>query len=143
MKLVPRIKLASRCPVCKTTGEHKEGCPMGELKRLQGLNLHIVCPRPQCEEGLVGINREGFYECRSCHTQWTAAALHDTLEGHERDLIDDSHAAALPISVFVLPVKGKGRFPLDAAIAKLRQELDRIKEAQRKRRLGSRKARGR
>lgn len=115
-----RQRQVARCPNCTgTIDEHDRGCPRGFLIGLRTRQKHLECPT--CSAREVGVNKDDYYECRSCGTQYTASG-HGAPDDAERKVLIDG---GVPIPVLVIPHKGQGNFPLDDAIAKAVEDLER------------------
>ena len=115
------MRLIFRCNVCKSD-PHEEGCPVVHLERLNEMNRHISCPA--CNACGVGVNSRDYYECRSCHTQFTSGGG-TTPADDVIYYLDDPKAADL-ILVKKLPNKGDGNFPIDKKIEEVRDEIKRL-----------------
>ncbi len=126
MRITERIII--RCHVCGSD-PHAEGCPVPRLEKLSELNRHIECP--VCHAHEVGINAVDYYECRSCHVQFTSGA--GTLPADDKiHYLDDPKAIDL-VPVRRLPNGGNGDFPLDKSIMEVRDEIKRLTAKKRKR----------
>lgn len=113
-----RLMITVACGVCGAANGHRRGCSVAAMRKLQERNVFLGCPK--CD-GKVGLNKDDYYECRSCHAQLSTSGLVDG-EGLEEMILVD-HKNDKVITVFVLERKGKGEFPIDQAIDDLRKEI--------------------
>ena len=121
-------QLILKCPICQQSYDsHRSDCLQGRLEKLQGMDRHIKCPK--CHARAIGVNKEDFFECRSCHAQYTTGSAFVVTE--ERFLLDDPQATDL-IVVATLSQSGQGHFPLDDVIAKVRKQIDNLTKRKRR-----------
>lgn len=121
------FRLYMSCIICEQpTEEHDPDCPMHRLAVLQAKVSKITCP--QCHKGTVDINEGDWYECRKCHTQYSAGAIVPYKGKLPKAVLidfDDNRA----FDVLILPDKGHGKIRIDLQI----KELGRIvRNAQRR-----------
>jgi hypothetical protein len=104
-----------KCSYCQgTIGEHEESCPQEITDQLRFLQRTMPCPK--CKKGTVDRNADDFFECRSCHRQFTTADRDDSWE--KLILFDDFHDEYFHVAL--MPNKGKGGFPLDRQIKEVK-----------------------
>lgn len=115
------------CVICDEPMPHDENskCIAARLEREAKRKIAHRCPK--CRKRTVGVNRADYYECRACHTQYTASPIAggedpDTLESTFIFTGDGENA----IQVLVMKTPGSGEFPHDATIKDL---VDRVAEA--------------
>lgn len=110
------------CYFCAdATGGHTIWCPAGRLKELERMCLRAPCPACK-KDGVVGMNAEGCYECRECHTQFVAREAHPD-RSTETELLCTS--ANNYVRVVRLETKGVGHFPIDENIGNMRVIVER------------------
>jgi len=114
------IRLTVPCGVCGSHDGHESDCELKAIQELHKRNTYINCPK--CHEGKVGLNKDDFYECRACRTQFTTNPGVVDTENPERVILLD-YKNDRPIDVLVFQLKGRGEFPIDEAIVELRQRI--------------------
>ena len=116
------------CTVCgQSVEEHAPDCLFRRVAELEDAAMRAQCPI--CHQNSVGINEKDYFECRACHAQFCSSEF---VPGHDPALLkeavvinwqEDSY-----VKVLVLPEKGDGKFPLDEALAKIREQLQAIRK---------------
>jgi hypothetical protein len=108
---------------------HEPECPQGKLTAFAQEAAMRERRCPKCH-GRVAINRDDFFECRSCRTLFSAGPAC----GEDADTLE--HVFLFDIAMenatraVVLTTKGKGKFRDDAIIAALRREVVRRRKRQ-------------
>jgi hypothetical protein len=126
LRTAPRLAMVQNCEYCTgKVDDHAPGCPAARLDYLVTQKKQILCPN--CKAPAVDVNTSDFYECRSCHTQYTRAQIDNVGGGTELvSLLIDEDA---PLSegmktVRVLNQKGSGSFAIDNEIIEIRKKYD-------------------
>ena len=100
-----------RCSLCgQPMSEHLERCPFRVSAEFGIERFNINCPDCEYPRGKIDRNRDDFFECRKCNTQYSAG-----LVGSENQKIiylidncsDEYH------TVYKMNEKGSGDFPVD------------------------------
>jgi len=118
------------CPVCGAHDGHYDGCEKAAMEELRERIVNLPCPK--CGKGKVGVNETDYYECRSCHTQFSTSGIVDCADPERTQLLDERHDQIIP--VLVLQRKGDGKFPLDQALEELRKRLAKRSRTSRRKR---------
>src|SRR3990172_7183386 len=96
------MRQIQECVLCgESVEEHRDDCPQKMLDGLVAMRRHITCGH--CHKPAVGLNRNDFFECRECHTQFTSGILMG--EDLEKTVLFDYEQNEV-INVFVLKEKG-------------------------------------
>lgn len=120
MRMTFSPRLSIRCAICN--GEkHDPNFVCGRMEELAKHIQHMKCPA--CGKQEVDRNKDDFFECRVCHTQYSRSGA-DKGDPKRTFLIDEK--SDQPIWVCVLREPGRGEFPLDEAMTKLQEEYDRV-----------------
>lgn len=120
-----RQAVVMRCQACnEPCSSHAPECPVGILETLRQKAWHIECPK--CLKGSsVDVNKQDWFECRLCHTQFTTSGATADSKSPEEvllfDLIKNWHKSAL-----VMVKKGTGKFSKDETIKRLEKRIAEI-----------------
>lgn len=120
-----RLSQGIKCRACGGfMHEHEAGCPQEKLAAFANAALLREHHCPKCHQGSVAINRDDFYECRECRTQFaTGPACGEDAATLEKGIILDYHENCA-INVVVMTSKGRGKFRDNAIIEVLKQEVE-------------------
>lgn len=117
-----RLRLTVKCRHChESVSEHLSSCPMLAYEEAQRRLLCYGCP--SCGACTVEVNDSDYFECRSCHRQFSRAAHHD---GEGSRLYLETGDDILPI--VVLPEQGKGNIPALVAFEEACKRLELAEE---------------
>lgn len=105
--------------------EHAPACPMAAFEAAKANLRTYGCP--VCRTSAVDVNASDYFECRSCHRQFSRGAHHE--EKGPR-LFLETDADILP--VVELPQRGTGNFPSITAFNEARERLERARPKRRK-----------
>lgn len=105
-------------------------CPQPQLELVLGLRKFICCPI--CQASAVDLNSDDFYECRECHTQFSARAW--ASENMNRMVTLDVPGDEGPVFTVVKSEHGKGDFPSDKAVERWTKACQEWRESRSKRR---------
>ncbi len=112
-------ELVLECNYCKRSiSNHKLSCPQLACEEAHRRILNYICPA--CSASAVDVNDSDYFECRSCHRQFSRA---DQRDGVDTRLFLDAGDNFLP--VVQLPEPGKGIFPSWIAYEEARDRLER------------------
>ena len=109
-----------KCLLCRGQGDHAVGCKIRQIEKLQDRNFYLDCP--MCtKERQIGLNKMDFFECRSCHAQFSTSPFWGgknskliTLMGVNCDQIFTARS---------LKERGDGFFPIDIEIERLKKDI--------------------
>jgi hypothetical protein len=104
---------------------HEPNCPRAALQRLcntPGKRIILSCPR--CSKTAIEINTSDFFECRKCHTQYSASITpgHITATLPHTRLIDWDRDDVVPVAI--LPERGEGKFRFDRMIDPYHKQVE-------------------
>jgi ribosomal protein S27E len=129
--LTPRLIL--ECLHCQQSiSEHAENCPMGEFEEAKHSFLNYQCP--SCKNPVVELNTSDYFECRSCHRQFTRGAGGDN--GQPTQFLDFWGEMILVVE---LPEFGEGDIPILRVFEAASRKLELAEDALRKRRRSRRR----
>lgn len=127
MKLVLEPRQVLLCSHCdRPFGEEhdKSDCPRAQIARLAQTRREYPCPvcAKRGDRGRVEVNAVDYFECRECHTQFSAS---ETVCGEDPDTLDTAHLLDTTyenraIKVLVMKNPGEGKFKVDLAIQKIK-----------------------
>jgi hypothetical protein len=120
------LEMFLECTYCKKKidEEHeKSSCPKGQIAALVKSIRSYPCP--ECG-GTVELNTGDFFECRSCHTQFSAGeytgeGLDEDASSEGRTFILDMNYENRAIPVYVMKNKGEGKFRIDQQVALIKK----------------------
>lgn len=108
LSLTPRLLL--KCGYCEgSVSDHETYCPQHLFDMARSNMLHYGCPA--CDKNSVEVNSSDYFECCSCHRQFSRA---DNRNEDTKILYIESEEEFLP--VIELPELGKGDIPVLKAL---------------------------
>lgn len=124
MKMSMGLRQIQLCSICEEDIQnHAESCELGRLEKLVRLQVSHNCPL--CHKRSVSLNRDDFYECCECHTQFSRTPLYGEPVHCGVRLHILTEDEALP--VHVLAEKGKSNFKFDREIAEAQAALHKVR----------------
>jgi hypothetical protein len=111
--------------------DHEPSCPRKGLQDYVSSRPYYKCP--ECYRGTVALNKEDYWECRHCRTQFTASEI---AGGENPDELKQTFFLGETnfVPVLVMKAKGTGNFADDKVIAHYHariREARKIKKARR------------
>lgn len=113
MKMSLSLRTIQICAICdQEIHEHLECCELGILERLLNNQVKHNCPQKNCR-GLVEINKDDYWECHDCHTQFSRTILTPNGDQLKRTVLLTENEA---LPVLILKDRGRGIFPYQQRI---------------------------
>lgn len=114
------------CNLCgESVADHAESCPARAQEKLLENEMTFPCERKGCR-GKVWRNSEDYYECMTCHTQFTTGMCVPGVDVEKANL-EKTHLINVDRNfvahVLVMPEKGKGIRAIDENLARIKEQI--------------------